>query len=397
MLSIDKINFFNKKVLLRVDFNVPIDDNNNFYDMSRVDLCLDTIRKILNDKGSVILISHLGNPISCEDSKYSLYPLISYLSKVIGVNVKFVSDYLNENVIYKFISTLKSKEVILLENLRFHPGEKKCDENFAKILSKWGDVYVNDAFSASHRNHASITLLPKYFTSKFLGYLMIKEINNLNKFFNNSLNPVTVVLGGSKIATKLPIISSLIGIVDYILVGGAMANTLIKGTNGFIGDSLYDKNYLDKAKKIIDTCQNSKKTKIFLPIDLICQNSHIDYICDFNSYYIPYGWTAYDIGSRTVDLYSKILSSSKTVLWNGPMGVFEKYPFFNGTYAIAEFISKITKHNDVYSIIGGGDSIAAIHQLQKSFSDYSFISSGGGAMLKFLENKKLVGIDELIL
>lgn len=395
MLTINNFNFLNKKALIRVDFNIPFNHDKKEYDLYRIKSTIPTIKKILKDGGKVILISHLKNPKGKKDKRFSLNFIIPILSEMLNINVKFSKSCIGRDVV-NLISNMNNGDVVLLENLRFYSEELTSDKNFAKSLSKLGDIYVNDAFSVSHRDHASITKLPNFFNNKCVGYLMLKELKSLNNFLNKSNKPVTVVLGGSKISTKIPIINSLINFADYILIGGAMANTFIKSDNGNLGDSIVDNDLLFSVKNIITKCKKYKKTKLFIPLDVKAGNDFIEYFININSYCIPLGWKALDLGIETLNLYKKILLVSKTVLWNGPMGVFENPNFQYGTFTIADLIANLTKNNKIYSLIGGGDSVSALKKAGYSYKNYNFVSTGGGAMLKFLEKKELLGITSIL-
>lgn len=392
MKTIDNFFFFQKTAIVRVDFNVPLNYNLKITDSTRIKYSIPTIKKIINDGGKVVLISHLGNPKKDERKKFSLEILIPQISKELKIPVKFFPDCIGKKV-KNTVFNMKNGEVILLENLRFYEEEKKENENFAFQLSNLGDIYVNDAFGVSHRSHSSITTITKFFpNSKCVGYLMMKEIKAINKILKNPKKPVLGIIGGAKISSKIPIIKNLISILDNLIIGGGISYTFIKSQGGKIGNSIIENDKIFTAFNILKEAKK-KCTKIYLPIDChitkdINKSSNQKYFCNINE--IPNGFKGLDIGPLSIKKFSKIIKNSKTILWNGPMGVFELDKFSNGTLSIAKEVSKSTK-NGSFSLVGGGDSIAAIKKLGHK-NNISYISTGGGAMLESLKGKELIGI-----
>ena len=391
MKTMDTFSFAGKKALIRIDFNVPLDAEFNITDDTRIRGALPTIQKILKDGGTVILMSHLGRPKNGPEDKFSLIHLVGHLSSLIGVNVKFASNCVGE-VAENAVSVLKMGDVLLLENLRFHPEETAGDRSFAKQLSQLGDVYVNDAFGTAHRAHASTTVVADFFPeSKLFGYLLAREIESVDKVLNDSQKPVTAVMGGAKVSSKISIISNLINSVDNIIIGGGMSYTFAKAMGGTVGNSLVEDDYLETAKQIF-TDAESKGVKIHLPEDTIAGDAFDTaankQTCDTNA--IPDGWMGLDIGPKTEVTYDAVLQSSKTILWNGPMGVFEMESFQHGTKTVALSIAKATA-NGAFSLVGGGDSVAAINKFNLA-DRVSYVSTGGGALLEYMEGKELPGI-----
>lgn len=391
MKTMDTFSFSGKKALIRVDFNVPLDPDFNITDDTRIRGALPTIQKILNDGGTVILMSHLGRPKSGPEDKFSLKHLLGNLSSLIGVNVKFASDCVGD-VAQNAVATLASGDVLLLENLRFHTEETAGNRAFAKQLAQLGDVYVNDAFGTAHRAHASTTVVAEFFPeNKLFGYLLAREIESVDKVLNDSQKPVTAVMGGAKVSSKLSIITNLIDSVDHIIIGGGMSYTFAKAMGGTVGNSLVEDDYLETAKQIL-TDAESKGVKIHLPEDTIAgdafDNNANTQTCDTNA--IPDGWMGLDIGPKTEVTYDAVLQSSKTILWNGPMGVFEMKSFQHGTKSVALSIAEATK-NGAFSLVGGGDSVAAINKFNLA-DKVSYISTGGGALLEYMEGTELPGI-----
>ncbi|WP_185882220.1 phosphoglycerate kinase [Blattabacterium cuenoti] len=389
--TVNDFNFYNKIALIRVDFNIPINPKNfHILDDTRIKSSIPTIKKVLYDNGKVILLSHFGRPKGKYNKNYSIKFLIPYLYKKLKVTIKF-SEYCIGPMVEQLVLNLKNKEVMLLENLRFYQEEEDNNKLFAFQLSKLGDIYVNDAFGSSHRFHASITTLPKLFVNrKCIGFLMEKEIKSLNKFLGTGKQPISVLLGGSKINSKIKIIKNLVHFADHILIGGGMAYPFIKILGGQIGDSLtekYDKKIETELKSVLE---NNHK-KIFFPKDVIIvnNNEHQTKIVSINS--IPHGWKGLDIGPESINFFCTILKQSKTILWNGPFGVFEQHPFYIGTQSIAKFIVELTIKNNCFSLVGGGDSIAALKMIQLE-NKVSYISTGGGALLESLQNTTLPGI-----
>jgi len=393
MASIDKINFQNKKVIVRVDFNVPLDENGNITDDTRMRASIPTIKKILNDGGAVILMSHLGRPKSGPEAKFSLNHLVKHLSELLGgVKVHFADDCIGNSAIMA-AQSLQPGEVLLLENLRFYKEETAGDVDFAQKLANYADIYVNDAFGTAHRAHASTATIAQFFDKehKAFGYLMESEIKNANKVIQNPERPVTAIIGGAKVSDKIQLLENLLPLCDNIIIGGGMAYTFIKAKGGHVGNSLCEENYLSLATKILDKAIIDH-TQIFLPEDSIVADA---FSADANtkkvsSDSIDEGWMGLDIGPKAISKYQDVIAQSKTILWNGPMGVFEMEAFSKGTYAIAEAVADATS-NGAFSLIGGGDSVAAINKSGLS-EKVSYVSTGGGAMLEFLEGKSLPGI-----
>jgi phosphoglycerate kinase len=394
MKTINDFNFENKKALIRVDFNVPLNDEFQVTDDTRIQSAKPTIIKILEDGGSCVLMSHLGRPKGV-DEKFSLQHIVDKVSEVIGVQVKFVNDCIGSEV-EKAVAELKSGEILLLENLRFHDEEKAGDVAFAKQLSKLGDVYVNDAFGTAHRAHASTAVIAQFFPEdKCFGSLLAKEIESIDKVLNNSEKPVTAVLGGAKVSSKITIIENIIDKVDNIIVGGGMTFTFIKAMGGSIGNSLVEDDKLELALHILQLAKG-KGVQIFLPVDaVIADNFANDANTQIvNTNEIPDGWMGLDVGPKTNELFESVINKSKTILWNGPLGVFEMENFAKGTIELGNAIDAATK-NGAFSLVGGGDSVAAVKQF--GFADkVSYVSTGGGAMLESLEGKTLPGIDAIL-
>jgi len=394
MKTINNINFKDKKALIRVDFNVPLDENFKVTDATRIEAAKPTIVKILEDGGSVILMTHLGRPKGVEE-KYSLKHIVNAISDIIGIKVKFVSDCVGD-VAEKAAAELQNGEVLLLENLRFHSEEEAGDVTFSEQLAKLGDVYVNDAFGTAHRAHASTTIIAQFFpTDKYFGLLLAKEIESLNAVLHNSKRPVTAIIGGAKVSSKIDVIKNIIDKVDNIIIGGGMAFTFIKVKGGKIGDSLVENDKLDVAQEILNLAKQ-KNTRIHLPIDVIAADafSETANIKIFPANDIPDGWQGLDAGPKTNVGFSFIVAESKTILWNGPVGVFEMEKFSKGTIEIGNAIADATA-DGAFSLVGGGDSVAAVKQF-KLDKKMSYISTGGGAMLEMLEGKSLPGIEAIL-
>lgn len=393
MKTIDNFNFKGKKALIRVDFNVPVNENFEVTDTTRIEAAKSTIDKILKDGGSVILMTHFGRPKGKED-KYSLRHIVDTVSKVLGVAVKFSEDCIGE-IAQKKASELKEGEVLLLENVRFYPEEEKGDEAFAEKLAKLGDVYVNDAFGTAHRAHASTTIVAKFFpNAKCFGYLLAKEIESIDKVMKTGEKPVTAILGGSKVSSKITIIENILPKVNNMIIGGGMAYTFIKALGGKVGDSICENDKLDLALEILDKAKKLG-VNIFLPIDVVAgkefNNDTPTQIVQADN--VPDGWEGMDSGPTTLERNKELLLSSKTILWNGPVGVFEMPTFAKGTIAIGNFVAQATKQG-AFSLVGGGDSVAAVKQF--GFEDkVSYVSTGGGAMLESLEGKTLPGIQAI--
>ena len=392
MKSINQIDFSEKKAFVRVDFNVPFDDAGRISDNSRIVAALPTIKYILSSGGSCILASHLGRPKG-KTKDLSLSKLVPELEKLLSTKVLFSDDCIGEKTESQ-CSRLKPGEVILLENLRFYKEETNADESFAKKLSNLAEIYVNDAYGTTHREHASTATMAKFFDLKSPGILLENEIASLKKLMNNPSGPVTAIIGGAKVSSKISVIANMLDVVDNLIIGGGMAYTFIKNNGGDIGDSIFEKDKLNDCSEIISLAEQ-KNVNVFLPEDVVASNefSNEGLKKAINIYNIPKGWQGLDIGPLTISKFEKIVTESKTILWNGPMGVFEMPAFEQGTLAIAKSVAKATS-SGAFSLIGGGDSVAAIKKFNLQ-DEVSFISTGGGAMLESLEGKILPGIKAL--
>jgi len=392
MKSINQIDFSEKKAFVRVDFNVPFDDAGQISDNSRIVAALPTIKYILSSGGSCILASHLGRPKG-KTKDLSLLKLVPELEKLLSTKVLFSDDCIGEKTESQ-CSDLKPGEVILLENLRFYKEETNADESFAKKLSNLAEIYVNDAYGTTHREHASTATMAKFFDLKCPGILLENEITSLKKLMHNPSGPVTAIIGGAKVSSKISVIANMLDVVDNLIIGGGMAYTFIKNNGGAIGDSIFEKDKLNDCSEIISLAEQ-KNVNVFLPEDVVASNefSNEGLKKAINIYNIPKGWQGLDIGPLTISKFEKIVTESKTILWNGPMGVFEMPAFEQGTLAIAKSVAKATS-NGAFSLIGGGDSVAAIKKFNLQ-NEVSFISTGGGAMLESLEGKILPGIKAL--
>ncbi|WP_372745980.1 phosphoglycerate kinase [Lutibacter sp.] len=394
MKTINDINFKGKKALIRVDFNVPLDENFNVTDATRIEAAKATIIKILEDGGAVILMSHLGRPKGVED-KYSLKHIVDKVTEIIGVQVKFASDCVGD-IAENAAADLKMGEVLLLENLRFYKEEEAGDDAFAGKLAKLGDVYVNDAFGTAHRAHASTTIVAKFFPeAKCFGALLAQEIISLKKILEEGEKPVLAILGGSKVSSKITIIENILDKVDHLIIGGGMSFSFVKALGGKIGDSICEDDKQELALDILKQAK-AKGVQVHIPVDVIAadafSNDANTKVCDINN--IPDGWQGLDAGPKSRELFDKIVNESKTILWNGPLGVFEMETFTGGTIALGNSIANATK-NGTFSLVGGGDSVAAVKQF--GFEDkVSYVSTGGGAMLESLEGKVLPGIDAIL-
>ncbi len=390
MRTPDDCNFSGKKALVRVDFNVPLDENFNITDDTRIRAALPTIKKIINEGGAVVLMSHLGRPKGLYQDKYSLKHIVKHLSDLLGSEVKFAKDCMSSET-KEMAKNLKPKEVLLLENLRFYKQEEAGTESFAQELAMLGDIYINDAFGTAHRAHASTTIVAKFFTEKAFGYLMADEVSNINKVLHESEKPLTAILGGAKVSGKIVIIEQLLDKINNLIIGGGMAYTFIKAQGGKVGASLVEDDRIETAKEIIKKAKE-KNVNIFLPTDTIYADSFSNDantgICAVDQ--IPEGKMGLDIGPETEKNYEQVILSSKTILWNGPMGVFEMENFSHGTKALANAIVMATE-NGSYSLVGGGDSVAAVNKFGMA-SKVSYVSTGGGAMLEYLEGKTLPGV-----
>ena len=394
MKTVNDFNFKNKKAIIRVDFNVPLDENFNVTDATRIDAAKPTIDKILADGGSVILMSHLGRPKGAED-KYSLKHILKTASAILGVPVQFAANCVGAEA--KAASDkLQAGEVLLLENLRFHAEEEAGDVAFAKELASLGDIYVNDAFGTAHRAHASTTIIAQFFPNdKCFGTLLAKEIESLNKVLNNSVKPVTAVLGGSKVSSKITVIENILDKVDHMIIGGGMTFTFVKALGGKIGDSICEDDKQELALEILRLAKE-KGVQIHIPVDVVAgdkfSNDANTQVVDVRA--IPDGWEGMDAGPKSLENFKKVILESKTILWNGPLGVFEMPTFAKGTIALGEFIAESTA-NGAFSLVGGGDSVAAVKQF--GFEDkVSYVSTGGGAMLEMLEGRVLPGIAAIL-
>lgn len=392
MKTVDDFNFTGKKALIRVDFNVPLDAQYNVSDDTRMRAALPTIHKILKDGGAVILMSHLGRPKEGPTEKYSLKHIVKHLSKLLGKPVQFADDCIGESA-KKLASSLKGGEVLLLENLRFYKEEEKGDEGFAKKLSELGTFYINDAFGTAHRAHASTAVIAKFFPgNKCFGYVMSGELASINKVLNSSEKPFTAILGGAKVSDKILILEQLIHKANIIIIGGGMAFTFVKAQGGKVGKSLVEEDRIDTAKKIMEDARK-KGVSIYIPVDAVCADNFANdankQTCDIKN--IPDGWMGLDIGPLTEKNYTDVIANSKTILWNGPMGVFEMSSFENGTKIVAEAIVSATKAG-AYSLIGGGDSVAAINKYNMA-DKVSYVSTGGGALLEYIESGSLPGVE----
>jgi phosphoglycerate kinase len=392
MADIHSYNFDGKRALIRVDFNVPLDKETlEITDDTRIRAALPTIQHILKSGGSVVLMSHLGRPKEGLEDKYSLRHIVAHTSKLLGVEVKFAPDCIGENAL-ALSSSLKAGEVLLLENLRFYKQETTGTESFAEELAKHGEVYVNDAFGTAHRAHASTAIIAKFFPrAKMFGYLLEAEIKSVDRVLNSNDKPLTAIVGGAKVSSKITIIERLLDKVDNLIVGGGMAFTFVKAKGGNVGGSLVEDDYLDVARKIIIEAKE-KGVNIYVPVDAIVADTFSN---DANrrtvlSGEIETGWMGLDSGPQTSKDCAEIIKNSKLILWNGPMGVFEMENFQQGTKDVANAIVDATA-NGAFSLIGGGDSVAAINKFNLA-DKVSYVSTGGGAMLEYLEGIELPGI-----
>lgn len=396
MAKIDNYSFNGKRALVRVDFNVPLNKETlKVTDDTRIRKALPTIKKILNDGGSVVLMSHLGRPKNIPEDKFSLKNIVYKIEELLDQPIQFASDAIGERAFEKS-ANLKPGEVLLLENLRFHSGEKKGDVDFAKKLAKHGDVYVNDAFGTAHRAHASTTTVAQFFPNdKMFGYLIEKEIESVDKVLNSDEKPLTAIVGGAKVSSKITIITKLLDKVDNLIIGGGMAYTFVKALGGKVGNSLVEDDYLETAKDIMVEAK-TKNVNLLLPIDTVIadefSNEAHTKVVDIDK--IPDGWMGLDIADKSIDLFKKAILNSKLILWNGPMGVFEMEKFQHGTKEIALAVAEATQKG-AYSLVGGGDSVAAVNKFNLA-DKVSHVSTGGGAMLEYLEGKPLPGINAIL-
>lgn len=394
MKNIQNAELLNKRVFVRVDFNVPLNEQYQVTDDRRIRAAIPTIQTLIDKRAIVILASHLGRPKKGFEEKYSLKHILPVLNELLKQEVHFAKDCIGADTLQQ-IRNLKPGEVILLENLRFYPEEEKGDIEFSKKLAELADVYVNDAFGTAHRAHASTAVMAQFFTEKYAGFLLEAEVTNANRVLNNIQKPYTAIVGGAKVSDKILIIQNLIQKVDNLLIGGGMAFTFLKALGYSIGKSLCEDERLEAAREILNKAKELS-VNILLPVDIVAAKEFkedAEYsVVDIQS--IPSESMGLDIGSQTVDVYGKVILASKTILWNGPMGVFEMENFAKGTFAIAELVAKATQENGAYSLIGGGDSAAAIEK--SGLADkVSYVSTGGGALLEYLEGKVLPGIASL--
>ena len=391
--NVDSLNFAGKKALIRVDFNVPLDEQLHVSDDTRIQAAVPTIKKILKDGGSAILMSHLGRPKGGPEDKYSLKHIVSAVEAALGQKISFASDCIGEEAIQK-ATQLGAGQVLLLENLRFYKEEEKGDEAFAAKLAQLGDVYVNDAFGTAHRAHASTAVIAANFSQKVAGYLMESELTNADKVLGNPERPYTAIMGGAKIADKILIIERLLEKVDNLIIGGGMSYTFAKAQGGSIGTSLLEADKLDFVLELMEKAK-AKGVNLILPIDTVIADDFSNTANQglVNKGEIPDNWMGLDIGPKTRELFGKVILESKTILWNGPMGVFEMESFDKGTKAIAEYVAEATR-NGAFSLIGGGDSAAAVNKF--GYTDQvSYVSTGGGALLEHMEGKVLPGVAAL--
>ena len=394
MKTLNDFNFNNKKAIIRVDFNVPLDENFKVTDATRIEAAKPTIDKILKDGGSVILMSHLGRPKGIE-ANYSLQHIVSKTEEILGQKVYFASDCIGETA-ETAAKNLQPGEILLLENLRFYAEEEKGDVEFSKKLAALGDIYVNDAFGTAHRAHASTTIIAQFFQgAKCFGYLLAKEIESIEKVLKNSEKPVVAILGGSKVSSKITVIENILDKVNHMIIGGGMTFTFVKALGGKIGDSICEDDKLDLAIEILKQAK-AKGVQIHIPIDVVAadafSNNANTQIVDVNQ--IPDGWQGLDAGPKSLAIFRRIILDSKTILWNGPLGVFEMDNFSKGTIALGEYIAESTA-NGAFSLVGGGDSVSAVKQFGLE-PKMSYVSTGGGAMLEMLEGRTLPGIAAIL-
>lgn len=389
--QLDSYNFSGKRALVRVDFNVPLDEQFNITDDTRIRAALKTVRKIVADGGKAILMSHLGRPKGGPENKYSLQHLVAHTSQLLGMPVHFATDCVGDKA-KAVVDGMKNGEVALLENLRFYKEEEGGDEFFAGQLAELGDVYVNDAFGTAHRAHASTAVIARFFpTDKLFGYLMEDEVQNIDRVLNSTATPVTAIIGGSKVSSKIAIIENLMDRVDNLLIGGGMAFTFIKAQQGKVGSSLVEEDKLETALELIAMARN-KNVNLVLPTDAVIADKFANdanvQTCGIAA--IPDGWMGLDLGPNSIAMYREVIERSKTILWNGPMGVFEMSNFAHGTKEVALALADVTTKG-AFTLVGGGDSVAAVNQFGLA-EKVSYVSTGGGAMLESLEGIELPGI-----
>ncbi len=390
MKTIDGFNFKGKRAIIRVDFNVPLNKDFEITDDSRMRAAVPTIKKILKDGGSVILMSHLGRPKEGPEDKFSLRHLSAHLGKLLSTDIQFADDCIGESAVKKS-EALQPGEVLLLENLRFYKEETKGDEEFAKKLAGLADVYVNDAFGTAHRAHASTTIAANFADEKMFGYLMERELKSIDKVLHDTRKPYTAIIGGAKVSSKIEIINNLLDKVDDLIIGGGMMFTFIKAQGGQIGSSLVEDDFLQTAKDIIARAEK-KGVKLHIPDDAVVADAFSN-DANFKTVKadsIEAGWMGLDIGQKSIAALTDVIEKSKTVLWNGPMGVFEMSNFVAGTKAIADSLVKATQ-NGAFTLVGGGDSVSAINQFEQA-DKVSYVSTGGGALLEYMEGKVLPGV-----
>ena len=395
MKTLKDFNFKNKKAIIRVDFNVPLNDTFQVTDATRIEAAKSTIIDILEQGGSCVLMSHLGRPKGVVNDAFSLRHIVKKVVDVIGCNVKFVDDCVG-NKVDEAVANLESGEILLLENLRFYTDETNGNVAFAEKLSKLGDIYVNDAFGTAHRAHASTTIIAQFFEeNKCFGNLLAREIESIDKVLNNSEKPVLAILGGAKVSSKITVIENILDKVDHLIIGGGMSFTFIKAQGGKIGNSICEDDKMELALDILKQAKE-KGVQVHIPVDVVAaddfSNDANTQICDINE--IPDGWEGVDAGPKSQENFDIVVNQCKTILWNGPLGVFEMEAFAAGTIALGHSIDKATK-NGAFSLVGGGDSVAAVKQF--GFAEkVSYVSTGGGAMLEMLEGKALPGIEAIL-
>jgi phosphoglycerate kinase len=395
MKTIDDFNFKDKKALIRVDFNVPLDSGFNVTDTNRIEAAKPTIAKILEDGGSVVLMSHLGRPKGCKNPDMSMSHIVTSVSKTLGVEVKFVPDCIGKSVA-EAIAEIRSGEVLLLENLRFYDEEEAGDSGFAEQLSQWGDIFVNDAFGTAHRAHASTTVIAKFFPdNKCFGYLLAAEIKAIDTVMKTGKKPVTAILGGAKVSSKITIIENILGKIDHLIIGGGMTYTFVLAQGGAVGDSICEPDKVGLALSILEKA-SALGVQVHLPVDVIAADafSNEAHIRVMPANAIEKGWQGLDAGPQTLKQFKEVILKSKTILWNGPVGVFELENFATGTIEVGNAVAQATE-NGAFTLVGGGDSVAAVKQF--GFQDkVSYVSTGGGAMLESLEGKILPGIAAIL-
>jgi len=390
-LTLKDLNVKNKKVLMRVDFNVPLDENGNITDATRILATLDSIHYLLEHGASLVLISHLGRPDGKKNLKYTLRPCAQKLSELLHLPVMFAEDCMGEKT-KRLTESLKSSQIILLENLRFYEAEEEPEKDplFAKTLAAYGDLFVNDAFAAAHRAHSSTAVTPRYFKEAAMGFLLEKEVKYLSETLKNPKRPFYAIIGGAKVSSKIKVLFSLVDKVDALFIGGAMAFTFLKAQGAGIGDSKCENAFLDEAKNFLEKAKE-KSVFIYLPEDLIAASSldspakRVDLKNNLET-----GWQGFDIGEKTISKWKGVLKDGKTIFWNGPVGVFEKKAFCKGTFDLAKFLSTLS----CTTIVGGGDSVCAVSNLNLT-KKFSHVSTGGGASLELIENGVLPGIEAL--